>query len=134
MSEISAQEQNESTNEAKIRTPFAKVIARKVGDLQNAGDQRTYFDIMYFNPADMEFHIGYGSYNIDYVFSWLEKYFEISADTDIEIAPVRHGRWISTAEPFMNECEDCSICGYRTAWGHGFKYCPNCGSLMQGDE
>ena len=47
-----------------------------------------------------------------------------------DVAPVRHGRWVPTEAPFMNECEDCSVCGYRTVWGHGYNYCPNCGCKM----
>ena len=47
-----------------------------------------------------------------------------------DVAPVRHGRWVQTKSPFMNECEDCSVCGYRTVWGHRYNYCPNCGAKM----
>lgn len=49
-----------------------------------------------------------------------------------DVARVRHGRWVPTEAPFMNECEDCSVCGYRTVWGHGYNYCPNCGARMDG--
>ena len=51
-----------------------------------------------------------------------------------DVAPVAHGRWEQTEAPFMNECEDCSVCGYRTVWGHRFNYCPNCGAKMDGDD
>lgn len=47
-----------------------------------------------------------------------------------DVATVRHGRWVPTEAPFMNECEDCSVCGYRTVWGHRYNYCPNCGCKM----
>lgn len=47
-----------------------------------------------------------------------------------DVAPVVHGRWVHTKAPFMNECEDCSVCGYRTVWGHRYNYCPNCGAKM----
>ena len=50
-----------------------------------------------------------------------------------DVAPVRHGRWVPTKAPFMNECEDCSVCGYRTVWGHRSNYCPNCGALIDGE-
>lgn len=49
-----------------------------------------------------------------------------------DVAPVVHGRWVPTESPFMNECEDCSVCGYRTVWGHRYNYCPNCGARMDG--
>ena len=49
-----------------------------------------------------------------------------------DVAPVVHGRWVPTKAPFMNECEDCSVCGYRTVWGHRYNYCPNCGAKKDG--
>ncbi len=51
-----------------------------------------------------------------------------------DVVPVVHGEWVQTEAPFMNECEDCSVCGYRTVWGHRFNYCPNCGAKMDGDD
>ena len=49
-----------------------------------------------------------------------------------DVVLVVHGRWVPTKAPFMNECEDCSVCGYRTVWGHRYNYCPNCGAKMGG--
>lgn len=51
-----------------------------------------------------------------------------------DVAEVVYGRWIPTEYPFMNECEDCSSCGYRTLYGNGYNYCPNCGARMDGGE
>lgn len=44
------------------------------------------------------------------------------------------GKWEPTTVPFMNECVDCSVCGYRTIYGNGFKYCPHCGARMVNDD
>ena len=49
------------------------------------------------------------------------------------VEKVWRGEWKPTEYPFMNECEDCSVCGYRTVWGHGFDFCPACGAA-QTDE
>lgn len=49
-----------------------------------------------------------------------------------DVAPVVHGKWKPTEYPIMSECEDCSECGYRTVYGNGFKFCPNCGAKMGG--
>ncbi len=46
------------------------------------------------------------------------------------VKEIVYGKWIPTKYPFMNECEDCSSCGYRTVWGHRYNYCPNCGAKM----
>lgn len=52
----------------------------------------------------------------------------------IEVAPVRHGRWVKmdttgllAVEPVWN----CSSCGYPVGVSvAGSKYCPNCGCMM----
>ena len=79
------------------------------------------------------------------VIAWFMPYAHVgeSIDADVvisdikgmkaaDVAPVVHGRWVPTKAPFMNECEDCSVCGYRTVWGHRYNYCPNCGAKMCG--
>ena len=48
------------------------------------------------------------------------------------VKEIVYAHWIPTEYPFMNECEDCSNCGYRTVWGHRYNYCPNCGAKMDG--
>ncbi len=47
-----------------------------------------------------------------------------------QVEKVWRGKWKPTESPYMNECEDCSVCGYRTPWGHGFRFCPACGAAM----
>ncbi len=44
--------------------------------------------------------------------------------------PAVHGKWKLTTSPYMNECKDCSVCGYQTLWWHRFNYCPQCGAKM----
>ena len=46
------------------------------------------------------------------------------------VEKVWKGEWKPTESPYMNECEDCSVCGYRTVWDHGFDFCPMCGAPM----
>lgn len=58
----------------------------------------------------------------------------IDAQPTVDVRPTKHGRWNPTQTPFMNECVDCSICGYRTCWGINHKFCPNCGAKMDLEE
>lgn len=54
----------------KIKTHFAQIIVRgKV--------EKPYYEILYFDTEDRTYHIGFGSYRIDYVFKWLSNEFEI---------------------------------------------------------
>lgn len=48
-----------------------------------------------------------------------------------DVAPVQRGWWKPVESPFMAECEECSECGYRTVFGLGWNYCPNCGAKME---
>ena len=53
----------------------------------------------------------------------------VPCDHLIEVAPVRHGRWIASHNEFCS----CSICKYPVyvGWNQA-KYCPNCGAKMDG--
>lgn len=54
----------------KIRVSSADIIARKV-------DDKPYYEIKYFDLSDCEYHIGYGSFNLDYAIYWLNQHFEM---------------------------------------------------------
>ena len=58
----------------------------------------------------------------------------IDAQPIVDAKPITHGQWKPTQFPFMNECADCSICGYRTVWGVNHKFCPACGAKMDLEE
>ena len=66
----------------KIKTPFAKVIVEGRG-------ANSYFSILYFDPTDKDFHIGYSSYYLDYVFNWLNEEFEIVEDKNFALTALR---------------------------------------------
>lgn len=46
-----------------------------------------------------------------------------------DVAPVRHGRWI-TKPYMMGNTQYCSVCGEN--YGRQHNYCPNCGAKMDG--
>lgn len=45
------------------------------------------------------------------------------------IAPVRHGEWIATDDPWFSAC---SVCGYLDYECVKSNYCPECGAKMDG--
>lgn len=115
----------------KIKTPFARIVVEGI-------PEKPYYNIWYFNPADGECHIGFGSYCLDNVFNWLAEEFEITEPrTDVE--PVRYGKWIDIDSsfwkpthrgviPVFRKTYRCSECRRRTAIAEN--YCPNCGAKM----
>lgn len=73
----------------KIKTPFAKIIV-------GGTPEKPYYNILYFDPADGECHIGFGSYCLDNVFHWLAEEFEVT-ESAADAAPVVR-------------CKDCRSC------------------------
>jgi hypothetical protein len=65
----------------KIKTHFAKIIVGGTVD-------KPYYSILYFDPKDREFHIGYSSYILAYVFLWLHEYFEVEEIEYMGICPI----------------------------------------------
>lgn len=65
----------------KIKTHFAKIIVEGTA-------KHPYYGIMYFNPTDGEYHVGFGSYYIGNVFQWLSEEFEIVAAPTVDAVEV----------------------------------------------
>ena len=55
-----------------------------------------------------------------------------------DVAPVRHGRWITEFDDLGWLKHTCTVCGYvKRTDVHvslGWNYCPNCGARMDGAE
>lgn len=54
----------------KLKVTEAEVVVRRT-------NQGFYFEIKYKYAGAKDYMIGYGSYNIHFVFQWLGEYFEI---------------------------------------------------------
>lgn len=89
----------------KIKTPFARIVVEGTPG-------KPCYNIWYFDPANGECHIGFGSYCLDNVFNWLAEEFEIT-EPYADIAPVVR-------------CKDCIytrklygrlVCKYETCSG-----------------
>lgn len=46
--------------------------------------------------------------------------------------PVTHGRWNIILNPFWDA--ECSECGYTKKNGWEWRFCPNCGAMMDAKE
>lgn len=54
----------------KIKVTNAEIVVHGTVD-------KPYYEIKYYRLDDGECRIGYSSYNLKYVFKWLEEYFDI---------------------------------------------------------
>lgn len=59
----------------KIKVTSAEIVVHGTAD-------KPYYVIKYYDIADKEWHIGYGSYYLHYVFQWLEECFEMVEQTE----------------------------------------------------
>ena len=119
-----------SPKKEKFKTPFAQLI---VGGER----EKPCFSILFFDPNSKEFHIGFSSFSLEYVFNWLDEEFEVVEDENFVLSALRpvsreqvekvwRGEWIPVEDnAFYNRC---SKCGKIAIGKHSF--CRNCGSPM----
>ena len=98
--------------------------------------EKPFYQIMYLENEDGEIHLGFGSYDLAYVFQWLKEFFGVTHASAVDPETLRpKGRWV---EKYSFGCwhYDCSNCddGYATEEQDKYKpnYCPNCGANMEG--
>ena len=112
----------------KIKTHFARIIV-------SGPIEKPVYDIMYYDPQNHDYVIGFGSYSLENVKKWLEEEFDLEGDAFAN-EPVRHAKWIDGADSFgakpgdFRVCSYCNICipGTRMIPDMFWQYCPNCGS------
>lgn len=91
------------TLKGKIKTSFAKIFVSGTPD-------RPYFNILYFDPVDQDYHVGFSSYCLEYVFKWLSDEFEIEDAPAADVVPVVR-------------CKDCKYLVNATVNANGFLIC-----------
>lgn len=123
MAEKAMQSTDVCAHKNKIKTNFAKIFVSGTPD-------KPCFNILYFDPEVQDYHVGFGSYCLEYVFKWLSEEFEIEDAPAADVVPVVHGRWGNNGIPGSILC-GCSVCGF-TCGSSSFFYCPNCGAKMDG--
>lgn len=86
MPERDMQSADACTNKNKIKTSFAKIFVC-------GSAEKPYYNILYFDPVDKTWHVGYGSFYLSYVFKWLSEEFEIEDEPAADVAPVHRAHW-----------------------------------------
>lgn len=123
MAEKAMQSADVCTHKNKIKTNFAKIFV-------SGTPGRPYFNILYFDPEDKDYHVGFSSYCLEYVFKWLSEEFEIKDAPAADVAPVVHERWIPFHSEIAGDIQYCSAC--EIGFAAKTDYCPHCGAMMGG--
>ncbi len=69
----------------KIKTNFAKIFV-------SGSAEKPYYNILYFDPVDKNYHVGFGSFYLPYVFKWLSEEFEIEDELTVFAATENGGK------------------------------------------
>ena len=100
----------------KIKTNFAKIFV-------SGSDEKPYYNILYFDPVDKNYHVVFGSFYLPYVFKWLSEEFEIEDGLTVDAVPVvrcKDCRWRGIEECAMfYRCE----CGEQHTWETDNDFC-----------
>lgn len=67
----------------KVKTNFAKIFVC-------GSAEKPYYNILYFDPEDKKYHVGFGSFCLAYVFKWLSEEFEIEDAPTVDVVSVVH--------------------------------------------
>lgn len=86
----------------KHKVKSVEIVVRKI-------DEKPYYEIKYFDLSDNEYHIGYGSYKLEYVFEWLEQCFEI-VEKNTNADKIRNMTDEELAK-FLADFNECEVCG-----------------------
>ena len=110
-----------SPKKEKFKTPFAQLI---VGGER----EKPCFSILFFDPNSKEFHIGFSSFSLEYVFNWLDEEFEVVEDENFVLSALRpvsreqvekvwRGEWMGSGDGYADgelvyDTWECSHCGH----------------------
>ena len=99
-------------------------------------EEKPFYQIMYLENEDGEIHLGFGSYDLAYVFQWLKEFFCVTHASAADPATLRpKGRWEPRKDVIgFVRCSVCHDCNIYDDWADGekWRYCPNCGAKMEG--
>lgn len=111
---------------AKIKTHFARIIVSGQSD-------KPYYAILYYYPADKQYHEGFSSYDLGYVYQWLKEEFEITGDwfTNEPLVHASYGFVGPHIGSLYADHGTCGNCKERILIDPQHKnFCPHCGAKM----
>ena len=88
---------------------------------------KPYYSIKYIE--DGECFVGFGTYKPEVLSQYLRDYFMPSAQPERKT-----GHWIAPKYYPTQFTFTCSKCGYKQSFNGKFKFCPNCGADMRGEQ
>lgn len=109
--------------EEKVKVTSLEIIVTGTSD-------KPYFEIKYKEVGKEYYNIGYSSYDLNAVFGWKEKYFEITEQYNNNFC-----EWKKNTTAFVKMPYYCTGCGNKR---YGIlvegEYCPYCGKKIKVNE
>lgn len=62
-----------------------KIVVDELEIIVRGKKEKPYYEIMYHEVGKEDYNIGYGSYNLENVFDWKERYFEIKTKVEVPL-------------------------------------------------
>lgn len=95
--------------------------------------EKPFFEIVYLDLKDGDIHVGFGSYDLAYVFQWLKEYFGETRAKIIDPESLRpKGRLENCPSHWYRRCSVCKVEFGKPSFNIRANYCPNCGAKMEG--
>lgn len=118
-------------NTKEIAGKFPTIVVTGTAD-------KPYYHIVYLSSDDGSVHVGFGSYELAYVFQWLKEFFGVDRASVDGIDSLRpRGRWEKhrTMHGFVY-CSNCKDVYLDEEWLVDGKwgFCPNCGARMEEEK
>ena len=95
----------------KIKVSSAEIVVSVTKD-------KPYYEIKYSDLSDNEIHIGYGSYDLEIVFEYLEKYFEI-VNEEVDLKQIEANDDLISRKAVLEVLYDISNRNYGSFFGYG---------------
>lgn len=103
--------------------------------------EKPFFEIVYLDLKDGDIHVGFGSYDLAYVFQWLKEYFGETRAKIIDPETLRSkGRWNVDVANLKATCSECgTVLSFTDEMQIPLlrdldRFCYYCGADMRGES
>ena len=72
-------------NKSESHSVEEKIVVDELEIIVRGNKEKPYYEIMYHEVGKGQYSIGFSSYNLENVFDWKERYFEIKTKVEVPL-------------------------------------------------